>query len=196
MQPTQPVEAVRNRKNGKLFIILDDTLEARYKVINPAGEMLILPDLLFDEDPVTVGPDAMAESFSPEQLSALEKFLEKQAAEAARPPPPPRREVVVAEEAPKSRRPLSKAVPKASPRVGLGAQWSAPRLSFYKHKIEPLSLKQTFRIMVDGFGTFELSKEDFLALFNDVVMSPSYRKDGLYTYPDVPEKAMRFLKRP
>jgi hypothetical protein len=39
------IEAVRNRKNQKLFIVVDDTIDARYKVINPAGETLILPDL-------------------------------------------------------------------------------------------------------------------------------------------------------
>ena len=91
---------------------------------------------------------------------------------------------------------MGKAVPKTSTRSGLGAAWNSPRLSFYKHKIEPLQPKQTFRITVEGTGCFEISKEEFLANFNDVVMSPSYRADGLFTYPSVPDKAKRYLRAP
>lgn len=191
------IESVRNRKNGKLFVIVDDTLESRYKLINPQGEMIILPDLLFDEDPITVPKSEFEAEFSPEQLEALEKHLIKQAAlaaaEALRPTPP--RVVETVREAPARKpRSMGKAVPKTSTRSGLGAQWNSPRLSFYKHKIDPLQPKQTMRITVEGLGVFEISKEDFLNTFNEVVMSPSYRADGLYTYPSMPEKAKRFLR--
>lgn len=190
------IEAVRNRKNQKLFIIVDDTLEARYKVINPAGEILILPDLLFDEDPIPVPGGEAEESFTPEQLKTYVEYAAKAAEqariEASRPKPPPPRRTVESEPAPrKTARKVQKHVPV---RGGLAAQWNAPRLTFYKNRIEPLSGKQSFRITVDGIGTFEMTKDDFLANFNDVVMSPSYRADGLYTYADIPDKVRRYQK--
>jgi hypothetical protein len=67
-------------------------------------------------------------------------------------------------------------------------------LTFYRHKIDPLDPKQTFKIVVEGIGSFEISKEDFVAQFNDVMMSPSYRAEGLFSYREVPEKAKRYIK--
>jgi hypothetical protein len=193
-----PIEAVRNRKTTKLFILVDDTLGTRFKVINPGGETIILPDLLFDEDPVFVPPAEFEAEFTPEQLAAFRKHLEKVAEEVRknrdRPPPPPTRV-----EPPAPPRPRSPSAPRAKKTVqpqrrGLGASWDAPRLSFYRHKIDPLDPKQTFRITIPGTGVFEISKEEFLAQFNDAVMSQSYRADGLYTYPQIPEKARKYLK--
>lgn len=190
-----PIEAVRNRKTQKLFIVIDDTLGTRFKVLNPEGEMLVLPDLLFDEDMITVQPDQFGAEFTAQQLTALREFQEKAEAQARaaaeRPAPPPRVTIAAPAKKPTS---SAKRAPKVPERRGLGATWSSPRLTFYKHKIEPLHPKQTFRVTVEGVGTFEISKEDFLAQFNDAVMSPSYRADGLYTYPQIPEKAKRYLK--
>lgn len=187
------VEAVRNRKNQKLFILVDDTLEMRYKVINPAGELLILPDLLFEEDPITVPAKSFSEEFSEEQLNVYREFKIKEA-EAARKQqdrkPEPVRTVVVPSKTSIPR----KKVPPVSLKRGLGASWSAQKLTFYKHKIEPLAPKQTFRIDLDGIGTFEITKEEFLAHFNDVVMSQKYRAEGLYTYPAMPDKASKYIK--
>jgi hypothetical protein len=193
-----PIEAVRNRKTQKLFILVDDTLGTRFKVINPGGEMIILPDLLFDEDPIFVPPAEHGTEFTPEQLASLRKHQEKMAEEARkardRPPPAPTRI-----EPPPPPRPRSQGAPRAKKttqpqRRGLGASWDAPRLSVYRHKIDPLDPKQTFRITIAGTGVFEITKEEFLAQFNDAVMSPSYRADGLYTYPQIPEKARKYLK--
>ena len=196
MTQDSPIEAVRNRKTQKLFIVVDDTLGTRYKVVNPEGETLVLPDLLFDEDTVTVTPEQFGSEFTPQQITAFRQLKEKAEAQARaaadRPPPPPR--VIVAEPAKKKTTAGRSRAPKVPERRGLGASWSSPRLTFYKHKIEPLHPKQTFRVTVEGVGTFEISKEDFLAQFNDAVMSQSYRADGLYTYPQVPEKARRYLK--
>lgn len=190
------IDAVRNRKTQRLFIVVDDTIDARYKVINPAGETLVLSDLLFDEDPVQVAPEDVEKHFSPEQMKALEEHITKLAEqarlEASRPKPPPEVRRVASE--PKAR-PTARKVQKHVPvRGGLAAQWNAPRLTFYKNRIEPLSGKQSFRVTVDGVGTFEMTKDDFMTSFNDVVMSPSYRSDGLFTYPDIPEKVRRYQK--
>lgn len=84
--------------------------------------------------------------------------------------------------------------PQLPVRRGLGASWIAPRLTFYRHKIDPLHAKQSFKISIEGSGEFEITKEEFLAQFNDVVMSPSYRADGLYSYPAIPDKARRYFK--
>ncbi len=198
MTQQTPIEAVRNRKNQKLFILIDDTIEARYKVINPAGETLILPDLLFDEDPLTVPADQAAKEFSPEQMTAFAVHLERQATLAAqaalRPKEPPRPPTVTVAPPSRPRTPSAKKAPMAMPRRGLAASWSAPKLTFYRHKIEPLAPKQSFKVTVEGTGDFEITKEDFLAQFNDVVMSPSYIREGLFSYPKVPDKARRFLK--
>ena len=198
MTKVTSIEAVRNRKTQKLFILVDDSLDMRYKVINPSGEVLILPDLLFDEDPVTVPADEFAVEFSPVQLDAYEKYLERKAIDEERerqqaklaalePKEPERKKIIPAKKsAPKA--------PKLPPRRGLGATWTAPRLTFYRHKIDPLDPKQTFKIVVEGLGSFEISKEDFVAQFNDVMMSPSYRAEGLFSYREVPEKAKRYIK--
>ena len=196
MLPEQPIDAVRNRKTLRLFIVVDDTLDRRYKVVNPSGEVLILPDLLFEEDPITVTPDQFATEFTPEQLAAFAEHSEKAAVQAALAKaaaaraPEPRRVVAEPAKRPKTKR---QATPVQS-RRGLGASWTAPRLTFYKHKIEPLHPKQSFKITVEGNGEFELTKEEFVAQFNDVMMSPSYRSDGLYTYPQIPEKMQRYRK--
>ncbi len=197
----QPIDAVRNRKNQKLFIVVDDTIEARYKVINPAGETLILPDLLFDEDPLQVPPSDAEKEFSPEQLEALkihrEKVAAQEAFERSRPKPPPRAVEPVTIPPSKPRAPRSSSPKKelaSSQRRGLGAQWNSPMLTFYKHKIEPLGGKQSFRISVDGIGDFELTKDEFLAQFNDVCMSVKYRSEGQFSYSQIPDKALRFKK--
>ena len=83
MPQENTIEAVRNRKTQKLFIVVDDTLDTRYKVINPSGEILILPDLLFEDDAIGVSSDRFDAEFTKEQLAALNTYNEK-AAELAR----------------------------------------------------------------------------------------------------------------
>jgi hypothetical protein len=198
MTKATSIDAVRNRKTQKLFILVDDSLDMRYKVINPSGEVLILPDLLFDEDPFTVSANQFDAEFTPVQLDAYEKYLERKALDEER----ERQQEKLAALAPKEPErkkipPAKKSAPKGPrlpPRRGLGATWSAPRLTFYRHKIDPLDPKQTFKIVVEGLGSFEISKEDFVAQFNDVMMSPSYRAEGLFSYREVPEKAKRYIK--
>lgn len=189
------IETVRNRKTQKLFILVDDSLELRLKVINPAGEVLVLPEQLFDEDRLMISQERFATEFTPEQLSSLERFNTQVAAQARAAAPkldaPTRSESTPK---PRSTAPKRERRGPEQTRRGLGASWASPRLTFYRHKIEPLHAKQTFRITVDGLGDFEISKEEFLAQFNDVVMSPSYRAEGLYSYQAFPEKARRYIK--
>lgn len=190
------IESVRNRKTQKMFILVDDTLEMRYKVINPAGEVLVLPDALFDEDPVMIPAEKFAAEFTPEQLSALARFNEQVASQARAEAriAPPKIEASPAKRETRSSTPRKAREPSGPVRRGLAATWVAPRLTFYRHKIDPLHAKQSFKISIEGSGDFEITKEEFLAQFNDVVMSPSYRADGLYSYPAIPDKARRYFK--
>jgi hypothetical protein len=195
MQLPTTLDAVKNRKTQKYFILVDDSLDTRYKVINPSGEILILPDLLFEDDPLTVSQDQYQLHFTGDQLESFSKYQLKQAAFDAAPVRPepqlPKRFVADAKPEPRKKSPPKKSAPS---RRGVGASWSAPRLTFYRHKIEPLDLKQSFRVEVQGVGVFEITKEDFLNHFNDASMSPSYRADGLYVYKDLPDKAKKYLK--
>jgi len=67
------------------------------------------------------------------------------------------------------------------------------RLAFKADVIEPLGMKDKFRILTPE-GTFEMTKADFYRDFANVASSMSYRVRGLYHYPRTPEKALRYLK--
>jgi len=189
------LDAIRNRRTQRLFILIEDSLKGRYRVINPGGELVSLPVELFEEEPITVTPDEFAEAFTPEQLTASAQYqaqieAENRQAEAsilarakAPPPPPPRKTSG-------SRR---SAAP-TSTRTGLGAQWKSHRLTFYRHEIERLGLKQSFRVLVEGSGSYEMTRADFQNYFNDVIVSAKYISEGIFSYPQVPDKAKKFLK--
>lgn len=73
------------------------------------------------------------------------------------------------------------------------ASYPYPRLCFKAKHIEPLSDDNTFEIVTKE-GTFQLTKADFYSVFPNVVKSKSYREEGIYHYPKVPEKALQFKK--
>ena len=65
------------------------------------------------------------------------------------------------------------------------------RLGFKRDEIEKLHPAQRFRV-ISLAGTFEMTREEFEQVFTNVVRSRSYRINGLYHYPVVPQKAERF----
>src|SRR5262249_46286006 len=65
------------------------------------------------------------------------------------------------------------------------------RLCFKADIIEPLSDQESFRVITPG-GTFQMTKADFYRDFANVVKSRSYREGGIYHYPTVPQKALRY----
>ena len=75
----------------------------------------------------------------------------------------------------------------ASPAV----TYSATRLTFIAAKIEPLQPEDLFRVVTPE-GTFQMSKDDFYVVFDNVAESDSYVQSGLYHYPTVPRKALPF----
>jgi hypothetical protein len=187
-------DIVRNRKTGKVFLVLDDSLEDRYELMTPVGDVKILPSVLFDAEPQTVRasdvPQGLLQALQDRErkLIEAERLAEERKRQAAM--APPKVEKVPPKSAPRKRR--SKEPERGAP--GVRAVWKSDRLTFYRHKISPLKFNQKFRIEFYDGGAFEITKGDFDSHFNDVVMSPSYRSEGHYTYPDFPEKARKYMK--
>ena len=199
------IEVVVNKKTGQLFIMLDESA-SRYKLINPAGEQAVLPVSVFEEDPVLLEGDEIAAKLSEQQLAAWQQHQNKLQAdvqqEARKRQEIKEREQQILRSRPervetKPKRSTGSRIPrkKADNRVGLGNEWTSPKLTFYRHKIDPLGPKQRFRIIVGPDKLkFEIKKEEFLSVFNDVVMSDEYRTHNYYTFREFPERAKRYLR--
>lgn len=198
--PKDTIEALRHLRTGKLFILIDDSLDSVYSVVDASGKMTKLSAQLFAEDALFISDDDPAyQEFSNEQLDFLSEFNERAAASAdveklrlsaIVKKPSPRTSTGGAKATRRKKEPVTRTAYYAAP-----VSWESSRLTFFRHKIQPLAPRQQFRIMVDGIGEFEMTKEEFSIAFNDVIMAPSYRNDGIYTYPEIPEKARRFLKQ-
>jgi len=74
---------------------------------------------------------------------------------------------------------------------GCAATYEFSRLCFKADVIEPLEMDDRFCI-VTKVGTFVMSKRDFYETFSNVVKSKSYMQGGIYHYPTVPRKALKF----
>ena len=64
-------------------------------------------------------------------------------------------------------------------------------LTFRRKDIDPLPMDGRFRIVTPD-GTFEMSKAEFLEVFDNVVRSNTYAVYGSYTCRPTPAKALRF----
>ena len=67
------------------------------------------------------------------------------------------------------------------------------RLAFRADIIERLPLAGRFRV-ITPFGTFEMTKAEFVTEFSNVRRSSSYADRGIYHYPRPPKRAFRFLR--
>ena len=65
------------------------------------------------------------------------------------------------------------------------------RLCFKKEYIEPLGPEDSFRIIC-GNGIFQMTKNEFYEVFNNVIATRSYKANGLYHSPSPPRKAKQF----
>ncbi len=166
------VYAVRNKSSKVLFVLLENMVDGKMRIINPEGKILIVPDGLF-EPGFLVSWDEMAATFTSAQISSLKDGKQKKA-------------------------PATKRVPKGIPmKPGveeIAATWKSSRLTFFKHKIEPLRDSLSFSIEIAGKGTFVISKAEFKKVFNDVVISVQYWKEGDFSYGEFPDKALPFLR--
>jgi hypothetical protein len=187
-------DVVRNRKTSKMFLVLDDSHGDRYELMTPAGDVKILPSVLFDGEPVTIKESEVPADLVQALRDREQRIIdaERLAAERERQAKlaPARKTIVPAKKAPRRR--SQKQPEKGQP--GVKAVWKSDRLTFYRHKISPLKFNQKFRIEFYEGGAFEITKAEFESHFNDVVMSPSYRSEGHYSYSQFPEKARKYMK--
>jgi hypothetical protein len=77
---------------------------------------------------------------------------------------------------------------RGNPRVS----YEATRLLFKRDEIEPLEPDDAFEIRIRSDGIYRFTKRQFHEVFDNVVMSRSYRTVGNYHYTSVPGKAKPF----
>ena len=70
--------------------------------------------------------------------------------------------------------------------------YSYSRLCFKRDHIESLPTSQDEFQVKTPFGTFQMSKAEFLRDFPNVRDSASYREAGYYTYPVLPARAEQY----
>jgi hypothetical protein len=201
----EKVDAVKNERTEKLFIVLDwNAGDNKVKVINPTGDVLDVVCLIFKMDePLVVASSGYKTSFSEAQLNKLEKWesekyiyeekkrLERSARASQKPTSTKasstrtktsvaRKEGIVDRKASTSgRRP--------------SAHWEATDLVFYRHRIDMLKPNDIFAISIENVGVFQITKADFQRVFNNVVMNPEYRTQGTFRYLEIPEVAMPYI---
>ena len=207
MSLPQSVEALVNERTGKFFIVVDwdGGEEGKVKVINPVGDILDVPTVIFKvDDPRSIAQTEFGTVFTPEQVSKLERYererfsidekkrLErsarssqsggstKTAAPRARAGSSRKEGLIDRNSSSSGRRPT--------------VQWSSETLVFYRHKIEGLKPNDVFAVVIAGHGTFQMTKAEFQRTFNNIIMSPEYRSQGMYRYASIPDEAIPFIK--
>lgn len=174
------VNAVRNINSGVLFVLLDGGgVDNKMTIINPEGKVIVVPEGLF-EKPFVLRGDELRVHLTEQQRQTLAKQSS-----------PTRSRTSSGVKKGSS----AKAAASRTPKFGIGAEWEGSKLTFYKHKIDPLMETQSFKINLDGHGSFVITKSEFSRIFNDVVIAPSYWQEGSYTYASLPEKAKKFLQK-
>lgn len=215
------VDAVVNERTEKWFIVLDhDVGDNKMKVINPLGGVLDVVKLIFKQDERRQIPQGeFVKYFSKEQIDKLATW-EKQEFEDGQRRKLDRAAKASQQTSSggAATRRLS-ASSSGSVRDSAGGsmgsdrsrakkeglidrqanlkrpvvQWSAPELTFYRHRIDSLKPNDVFAIVVDGVGTFQITKAEFQRSFNNVVLNSDYRTQGVFRYDSFPEEARKFL---
>jgi hypothetical protein len=165
----------KNRTTQEFFVFIETCDRNQIRLINPAGKILTVPQHIF-ESPVAVHATQFDTCFTAEQLSVAEKVKKSGGKD-----PGPKKKTV------------KKATKKVSAKTGLGITWSAPTLTFYKFKIDPLSDKQSFRIEMENGETFQITKAEFQSVFADIILSNEYSQEGSFSFPEMPSRAVKFL---
>lgn len=199
------VEALKNERTGKMFIVLDwDIEDNKVKVINPNGDVLDVVKLIFKMDePLKVQASNYTTSFSEAQVAKLASWEQDQFAEAEK-----KRLEKAARASQTKKKPKASAKTKATAarKEGLidrkasasarrpAVQWASATLTFYRHRIEALKPNDVFAVLIEGQGTFQITKAEFQRVFNNVVMNADYRTQGFFKYEQVPEEAHPFIE--
>lgn len=203
----QTVEALVNERTGKFFVVLEwgGSDEGKVKVINPNGDVLDVPTVIFKvDDPRTIEQSKFAEIFTAAQIAKIETWQTEQYAESER---QRLQKAARASQSPSSKSPSPKPRAGSSRREGLidrnqissnrrpTVQWSSESLVFYRHKIENLKPNDVFAIVIEGHGTLQMTKAEFQRTFNNIIMSSEYRSQGIYRYSEMPEEALPFIRK-
>lgn len=205
------VEALKNERTGKLFIVLDwDVGDNKVKVINPNGDVLDVVKLIFNMDePVSVSASNFHSQFSEAQLAKLASWEQDQFAEAEK-----KRLEKAARSSQSSKKSPTASSGTKTPRARAGsarkeglidrkanassrrpaAQWESSQLTFFRHRIESLKPNDVFSIVLEGHGTFQITKAEFQRVFNNVIMNAEYRNQGVFKYDEIPEAARAFIQ--
>lgn len=202
------VETLVNDRTGKFFIVVDwDTGQERtVRVINPVGMILNVSVVLFGniDEPQVIPQSDYEKTFSPEQLVTLGRWQQDrfasdeknrlQRAARSSQPTASQKSAVARPRAGSTR--TAGLIDKSSSSTGRRAkvQWAADTLVFFRHKIDSLSANEVFAVVIEGHGTFQMSKAEFQRKFNNIIMSNEYRTQGMYRYASIPEIALPFIK--
>lgn len=178
----QGVQGIKNKSSGQVFVLLATLAEDKMKIINPEGKVLTVPGGLF-HPPFWVSRTDLSNSFTSAQISAMNMMPERERKSAPK-------KLSSSSSSRLLRQPTSQTTVR---RNAPPPTWFAASLTFYKHQIEPLSGGQYFIVEIENIGTFKITKDEFLRVFNDVVISKDYWQNGSFSYSSFPEKAQRFI---
>lgn len=191
------VQAVKNKKTQKLFILVpEDASGGRVRVINLNGNSVLMERHFFEDEVLNIEEDRFPDSFTAEQIAGLSRLKQRISDQAERERLAKEKQSLKSTRATTTRRSTAKKGRVLSKATKIGAimdQWTSATLIFYRHKIHPLRANDRFCIHVEGHGRFIMSKDQFERTFNEVLMSPKYRQDGIYVYDSIPQRAFQYL---
>jgi hypothetical protein len=201
------VESLVNERTGKYFIVIDwdGGEEGKVKVINPNGDILDVPTVIFKlDEPKVVSSADFGSSFSPQQIQKLqvwetERFAIDEKKRLQRAARSSQASSSGKSAAPRARTGSSRKEGLIDRNATSGSkratiQWSSDTLVFYRHKIESLKPNDVFAVVIERVGTLQMSKAEFQRTFNNIIMSPEYRNHGMYRYAVIPDEAKPFIK--
>lgn len=70
--------------------------------------------------------------------------------------------------------------------------WRQKKLCFFRDKIDSLQMHESFTAAC-AEGEFTMTKAQFFEDFENVLLSSSYQDEGVFTYPEIPAKAWKYL---
>lgn len=202
------IECVKNERTDKYFVVLDwDQEAAKASVINPNGDALDVTLLIFQATSrQTIESSSYAKFFSEAQIQKLNRYDEEMLLAKERKKAEKKPKASAKVKASKPAKEATAKVKRSKPELIKSnetfsgqrskVQWESQGLVFYRHKIEQLSASDIFEIKVENVGSFKISKAEFLRSFNNVVMDAEYRGNGVFSYKDVPDTALKFMSKP
>ena len=75
-------------------------------------------------------------------------------------------------------------------------EYQAARLLFRRAVIEGLDADQRFRVITRDHGVFEFSRRDFERVFDHILLTTSWQRDGIYHMKTPPQKSLEFRVQP